>query len=108
VKQELCNYAGDGWTVIEMELKQESTIPRILELTRFLVTSMTFLVNVERVTISLDDTELSRVTKTRNPASQSIAIPEHMIKTSQECTMTITSVELICRYLLRLAKLAKL
>ncbi|KAG1831524.1 hypothetical protein EV424DRAFT_1304208, partial [Suillus variegatus] len=54
----------DKWTaVIEMELKQESTIPRIFELTRFLVTSATFLSHIQCVTVMLDDTELSCLTK---------------------------------------------
>ncbi|KAG0706644.1 hypothetical protein DFH29DRAFT_900624 [Suillus ampliporus] len=93
-KEDIIRDSGNG-TVIEMELKQESTIPRIFELTRFLVSSMTFLVHVRHVTISLDDTELSRLTKTRNKASQPIAIPEHMVKRSPGENMTITSVDLI-------------
>lgn len=95
VKKEQLNCDRDKWTVIEMELKQESTIPRIFELTRFLVTSVTFLAHIQRVTILLDDTELACLTKTRNKASQSIAISEHMVRTSRNGTMTIDSVELI-------------
>ncbi|KAG1846213.1 histidine kinase-like ATPase [Suillus subalutaceus] len=45
-KEQQLNCDRDEWTVIEMELKQESTIPRIFELTRFLVTSVTFLANI--------------------------------------------------------------
>jgi hypothetical protein len=90
-----------------MELKQESTIPRIFELTRFLVTSVTFLAHIQRVTIMLDDTELSCLTKTRNMASQSIAISEHMIRKSQSGTMNIDSVGLICQYFLRICKSTK-
>ncbi|OJA08565.1 hypothetical protein AZE42_03358 [Rhizopogon vesiculosus] len=92
VKSEKCT--SDNWTVIEMELKQESVIPRIFELTRFLVTSMTFLVNVERVTIFLDNIELSRVIKSRK-LDQSITIPKHMVTTSRDGTMSIDSVKLI-------------
>ncbi|KAG1724402.1 histidine kinase-like ATPase, partial [Suillus paluster] len=100
------NPDSGNWTVIEMELKLESTVARIFELTRFLVTSMTFLANVQYITISLDGTELSRLTKTRNKASQSIVIPKHMVK---RCgTMNVTSVDLICMYLLHLSKSAKL
>ncbi|KAG1747682.1 hypothetical protein EDB19DRAFT_1686202, partial [Suillus lakei] len=47
------------------------------------------------VTVSLDDTELSRLTKIRNKARQSIAISEHMVRKSRSGTMTIDSVELI-------------
>ncbi|KAG1825278.1 hypothetical protein EV424DRAFT_1392999 [Suillus variegatus] len=93
VKKEGCDC--DKWTVIEMELKQESTIPRIFELTRFLVTSLTFLTRVEHVGIFLDNTELSRLTKKRSQASQPIAISPHMIKKSPDGTMTIDSVALI-------------
>ncbi|OAX38949.1 hypothetical protein K503DRAFT_865778 [Rhizopogon vinicolor AM-OR11-026] len=92
VKAEKCTC--DNWTVIEMELKHESVIPRIFELTRFLVTSMTFLVNVERVTIFLDNIELSRVIKSRE-LDQSITIPKHMVTTSRDGTMSIDSVKLI-------------
>jgi hypothetical protein len=96
VMKRKCNY--DDWTVIEMELKQESPVPPTFELTRFLVTSMTFLANIERVTISRDGAELSRMIKSRNQPKQSIPIPEHMVRTSQNGTMSINSVELICRY----------
>ncbi|KAG1751470.1 uncharacterized protein EDB91DRAFT_1243731 [Suillus paluster] len=72
-------------TVIEMKLNQESTIPRIFKLTRFLVRSMTFLLHVRHVIISLDDAEMSRVAKTRSKASQSMAIPKHMV------SITVTS-----------------
>ncbi|KIK42488.1 hypothetical protein CY34DRAFT_142335 [Suillus luteus UH-Slu-Lm8-n1] len=96
VKKEPLNCDLDKWTaVIEMELKQESTIPRIFELTRFLATSVTFLSHIQRVTVMLDDTELSCLTKTRHIASRSIAISEHMIRKSQGGTMTIDSVGLI-------------
>ncbi|KAG2107835.1 hypothetical protein BD769DRAFT_1500283 [Suillus cothurnatus] len=95
VKKEQLSCAHDKGTVIEMELKQESTIPRIFELTRFLVSSVTFLANIQRVRIFLDDTELSCLTKTRNKASQSIVISEHMARQSRSGTMTIDSVELI-------------
>ncbi|KAG1724396.1 histidine kinase-like ATPase [Suillus paluster] len=98
----------DEWTVIEMELKQESTAARIFELTRFLVTSMTFLANVECITIWRDGTELSRLTKTRNKASQSIDIRDHMLRSSPGKTMTVASVDLICMCLLHLSKSAKL
>ncbi|OJA08570.1 hypothetical protein AZE42_03361 [Rhizopogon vesiculosus] len=77
-----------------MELKQESVIPRIFELTRFLVTSMTFLVNVERVAVFLDNIELSRVIKSRK-LNQSITIPKHMVTKSRDGTMSIDSVKLI-------------
>jgi hypothetical protein len=91
-----------------MELKQESTIPRIFELTRFLVSSVTFLANIQRVRIFLDDTELSCLTKTRNKASQSIVISEHMVRQSRSGTMTIDSVELICQYFLCLHRSTKI
>ncbi|KAG1813853.1 uncharacterized protein BJ212DRAFT_1364045 [Suillus subaureus] len=95
VKKEQLNCDCDGWTVIEMELKQESTTPRVFELARFLVTSVTFLAHIQRVRIFLDNTELSCLTKTRNKASQSIPILEHMNRKSRDGTMIIDSVELI-------------
>jgi hypothetical protein len=98
VKKEGCN--RDNETVIEMQLKQESPLPQIFELTRFLVTSMTFLVNIKRVTVRLDGAVLSHVTKSRKILNQSIPVPEHMVKTSWDRTMSIKSVQLICRYLL--------
>ncbi|KAG1829918.1 histidine kinase-like ATPase, partial [Suillus subalutaceus] len=103
-KREHIDGDRDNWTVIEMELKQESVIPRIFELTRFLATSITFLARIRRVTISLDDIELSCLIKTRNKASQSIAIPEHTLRKSWGGTMTVDSIELICQYFLRLYK----
>jgi hypothetical protein len=102
VKKEGCN--RDNETVIEMQLKQDLPLPRTFELTKFLVTSMTFLVNIKHVTISLDGAVLSRATKSRKKLNKSIPIPEHMVKTSRDRTMSIKSVELICRYLLCLFK----
>ncbi|KAG0706650.1 histidine kinase-like ATPase, partial [Suillus ampliporus] len=106
VKKEEIN--RDNCTVIKLELKEESTIPRIFELAQFLVTSITFLAHIQCVMISLDDTELSRLTKNWNKTSQSMDIPQHMTRSTPGKTMTISSVELICRYFLHLSKSAKL
>ncbi|KAG2358885.1 hypothetical protein BDR07DRAFT_1416380 [Suillus spraguei] len=97
VKKELnCDRNKPEWTVvIEMELKQESPVPRIFELTRYLVTSVTFLAHIQSVRIFLDGTELSYLTKTRNEASQLIPISKHMGRKSCGGTMNIDSVELI-------------
>lgn len=91
-----CDRDKPQWTVvIEMELKQESTVPRIFELTRFLVTSVTFLARIQSVGIFLDGTKLSCLKKTRNKASQLVVVSDRMVKKSRGGTMTIDSVELI-------------
>ncbi|KAG2141060.1 hypothetical protein DEU56DRAFT_797030 [Suillus clintonianus] len=95
VKKEKHNRDSDIWTAIEVELKQESTIPRIFELTRFLVTSVTFLAHIQSVEVWLDRTILSCLTKTRNNASQSIAIPEDMLRKSRGGNMFVETVEVI-------------
>ncbi|KAG2069450.1 hypothetical protein BDR04DRAFT_1101540 [Suillus decipiens] len=91
-----CDRDKPQWiVVIEMELKQESTVPRIFELTRFLVTSVTFLARIQSVGIFLDGTKLSCLKKTRNKASQPVVVSDRMVKKSRGGTMTIDSVELI-------------
>ncbi|KAG2030034.1 histidine kinase-like ATPase, partial [Suillus americanus] len=76
--KEQLNCNRNKWTVIEMELKQGSTILQIFELMQFLVTSVTYLANIQHVRIFLDGIELSCLTKTWNKAIQSIAIWEYI------------------------------
>ena len=58
---------------------------------------MTFLENVECVTISLNNRTLSTVERSRHKG-QEINIPDHMERKSPEHNMTINSVEVIREY----------
>ncbi|KIJ66568.1 hypothetical protein HYDPIDRAFT_26904 [Hydnomerulius pinastri MD-312] len=82
------------WTVIEMALKEPMFAPKPFDLTRFLVTSMTFLASVETVRVMFDGVELSIITKSRQN-SQQVVIPGSLKNCSNDGTMNVGSVKLI-------------
>ncbi|KAH7914527.1 hypothetical protein BJ138DRAFT_1123419 [Hygrophoropsis aurantiaca] len=83
---------NDKWTTIDMKLRKPAPCPKPFDLTRFLVSSMTFMANLRVATIYLDDRELSSVKKTRGEPD-SLDIPSHFTRKSQRENMNITGVE---------------
>lgn len=55
--------ADDPWTTFEMDLRTPATIPVVFDLTRFLVSSITFMAHLRQVSVYLDDQRLAVLDK---------------------------------------------
>lgn len=51
------------WTSFEMPLREQAAIPSPFDLTRFLASSITFMVHIREVSIFFDNKRLARLTK---------------------------------------------
>jgi len=71
----------DPWTTFEMDLREPTPIPAAFDFTRFLVSSITFMVHLREVSVYFDDKRLVHLTKdTGNP--KQLAIPRSLRPTS--------------------------
>lgn len=86
------------WTTFEMDLKPEVdlTIPKPFDLSRFISTAVTFLVNVNNVTVLFNGSVLSKITKSRGEPTQ-IEIPQGLKSTSPSNLFEVTSVKAIAQ-----------
>jgi hypothetical protein len=88
---------SDPWTVFDMPLRESATIPPPFDLTRFLASSITFMVNLETVSIFFDDKRLARLQKTVGiPREISLApVNSHLHKKhkSDKGFMNVTSIQ---------------
>lgn len=86
------------WTTFDMDLKPEAelTIPKPFDLSRFISTAITFLVNVNKVTMLLNGSVLSKITKSRGEPTK-IVIPQGLKSTSPSNLFEVTSVKAIAQ-----------
>jgi len=71
----------DPWTTFEMDLREPTPIPAAFDFTRFLVSSITFMVHLREVSVYFDDKRLVHLTKdTGNP--KQLTIPRSLRPTS--------------------------
>ncbi|KAH7924790.1 hypothetical protein BV22DRAFT_1034752 [Leucogyrophana mollusca] len=92
VKHQRNTGENDPWTTIEMKLRKPAPCPKPFDLTRFLTSSMTFMVNMNVATVYFDDKVLSVVRKDRSPAKQ-LPVPPHFVTSTPLRNMKITGVE---------------
>jgi hypothetical protein len=59
----LPNKTNDQWTTFEMDLREPTPIPAAFDFTRFLVSSITFMVHLREVSVYFDDKRLVHLTK---------------------------------------------
>ncbi|KAF9051010.1 hypothetical protein BDZ89DRAFT_1098552 [Hymenopellis radicata] len=83
---------GDDWTSFEMNLREESILPPVHDLSKFLASSITFMTSLAEVSVYLDDKRLIRLTKGA-PTTPSVEnIPRGMRTTSAAGIMTVKEV----------------
>jgi hypothetical protein len=64
----LRNVTDDPWTTFTMDLRKPAPIPAAFDFTRFLVSSITFMVHLREVSVYFDDNRLVYLTKdAKNP-----------------------------------------
>ncbi|KAL5520611.1 hypothetical protein ACEPAF_2612 [Sanghuangporus sanghuang] len=79
------------WTTFEMVLRDSAPMPSAFDLTRFLTSSITFMVHLREVTVYFDGRNLARLTK--DPGSAvSVSLPRGMKSSSPFSTMHVKTI----------------
>ena len=84
----LPNQMYDPWTTFEMDLWEPALIPITFDFTRFLASSITFMVHLREVSVYFDDMQLVHLTKDVGIPKQ-LAIPPGLNSTSPMGFMNI-------------------
>jgi len=79
------------WTEFNLLLREPSPMPDACDLTRFLVTSLTFMRTLSEVSIWLDDVRLSVVNRTTD-REENLGLPRGLRPKSSSGMMTVTKV----------------
>ncbi|KAH7911608.1 hypothetical protein BJ138DRAFT_1150150 [Hygrophoropsis aurantiaca] len=85
-------FSSDQETAIEMPLRQPTPCPNLFDLTRFLILSLTFMVNVRAATIYFDNRVIS-TTKKVCGKTEEIHIPPHFVTSTPHKNMDINRVD---------------
>ena len=82
----------DPWTTIQMTLRESGPIPPALDLTRFLVSSITFMTYLSEVSVYFDDKRLVRLSKDCG-VSREVPMLGGLKGTSPDGMMNVKSIE---------------
>ena len=82
----------DPWTTFQMTLREPGPIPAALDLTRFLVSSITFMTHLSEVSVYFDDKRLVRFYKDYC-VSKEVPMLKGLNVTSPQGMMTVKSIE---------------
>lgn len=84
----LPNLPNDSWTTFEMDLREPTPIPVAFDFTRFLVSSIAFMVHLREVSVYFNDERLVHLTKDAGAPKQ-LDIPRGLDPTSPMGFMNI-------------------
>ena len=87
----------DPWTTIQMTLREPAPIPPALDLTRFLVSSITFMTYLSEVSVYFDDKRLVRLSKDCG-ASREVPRLNGLEGTSPDGMMNVESIEITRKF----------
>ena len=82
----------DPWTTIQMTLREPGPMPPALDLTRFLVSSITFMTYISEVSVYFDDKRLVRLSKDCG-ASREVPMLNGLEGTSPDGMMNVKSIK---------------
>ncbi|KAH7886449.1 hypothetical protein F5I97DRAFT_2029040 [Phlebopus sp. FC_14] len=84
------------WTVIEMQLKEDlsTALPKPFDLSRYLISAVTFLTNTKKVGIYFNGTLLAEIKRSREDAKK-MSLPKDLKQTTPLRAMSVTSVHQI-------------
>jgi hypothetical protein len=82
----------DPWTTFQMTLREPGFIPSAFDLTRFLVSSMTFMTHLSEVSVYFDDKRLVKLSKNCG-MSKEVPMLEGLKGTSPQGMMNVKSIE---------------
>jgi hypothetical protein len=80
------------WTSFEMVLREPAPTPVVFDFTRFLASSITFMVHLSDVSVFLDDKRLAMLTKTSG-IPKAIDIPKGLKSSSLLGIMNVAGVQ---------------
>jgi hypothetical protein len=82
----------DPWTTLQMTLREPSPIPPAFDLTRFLVSSITFMMHLSEVSVYFDDKRLVKLSKNCG-MSKEVPMLKGLKGTSPQVKMKVKSIE---------------
>jgi hypothetical protein len=82
----------DPWTTLQMTLREPGSIPPPFDLTRFLVSSITFMTHLSEVSVYFDDKRLVKLSKNCG-MSKEVPMLKGLYGTSPEGMMKVKSIE---------------
>ncbi|KAH0831140.1 hypothetical protein J3R83DRAFT_13710 [Lanmaoa asiatica] len=82
----------DSWTSVELELRILEPLPVLVDLGRFLVSSVAFLVNIHTISVHLDSQRVVHIQK-RVQLPVDIPIPQHLKPTTPLQALTVESIQ---------------
>ncbi|KAG9310203.1 hypothetical protein JVU11DRAFT_9845 [Chiua virens] len=82
-------------TSIELKLRTREPLPKLDNLARFLVSSVTFLTNIESASVYLDSTKLLQIKKECRKPQVQVPIPPHLTRTTSSKALTVESIQRI-------------
>ncbi|KIJ09987.1 hypothetical protein PAXINDRAFT_16963 [Paxillus involutus ATCC 200175] len=89
-------YEATEWTAIELEVKDEKLpMPKPFDLSRFLCTAVTFLVNVKKITVLFNGQLLSEIVKSRGEGGLVKDLPKDLKRKRDTGFMHVESVKMI-------------
>ncbi|KAI0747853.1 hypothetical protein C8Q80DRAFT_1168786 [Daedaleopsis nitida] len=83
---------NDPWTTFQMELREPTPIPQPFDFTRFLASSITFMMHLLDVSVYLDDKRLSRLTKAPG-MPRALSLPRGLKTASPLQTMQVNGLQ---------------
>jgi hypothetical protein len=82
----------DPWTTFQMTLREPGSLPPAFELTRFLISSITFMTHLSEVSVYFDDKRLVKLSKDCG-MSKEVPMLKGLKGTSPEGMMNVKSIE---------------
>lgn len=80
------------WTTFEMTLREQGPVPQPFDLTRFLASSITFMVHIRSVSVFIDTHRLAHLTKSPG-VPRELELPKVLKKSSGSGLMSVKSVQ---------------
>ncbi len=84
--------AVDPWTTFQMTLREPGPIPQAFDFTRFLVSSITFMMHLSEVSVYFDDKRLVRLSKDCGVAKE-VSMLKGLKGTGPKGMMSVKSIE---------------
>jgi hypothetical protein len=92
VRRGTVDNAVDVWTTFQMTLREPGPMPPAFDLTRFLVSSITFMAHLSEVSVYFDDKPLVKLSKIRG-VSKEVPMLKELKGMSPEGMMNVESIE---------------
>ncbi|KAG9310168.1 hypothetical protein JVU11DRAFT_9790 [Chiua virens] len=93
LRNQFVNCSAISGTSIELELRTKEALPKLDNLARFLVSSVTFLTHIESAEVYLDDIRLLHIHKEPCKPPVEVPIPQHLVRMTSSEALTVESMQ---------------